>query len=470
MQLVPSSLLALAAILTLFIKGPRRGVFAFLALTPFGAAAAFNLPALGGATIGLKELAVVAVLVMVWITPDGPNRLLGTMRPGQPGFWLLLLMAVCAMSAIFAPMVFRGATEVFSLSRSANAQGIISIPLRPTTGNITQLFMMTLSALAFLCFATVFRITPDTRAVLIGMATATGIHFVLGWLDVLTGATGLTALMEPIRTANYSMLNESRMAGVKRMVGGFPEASAFGEYALGLFAFWLPFWVRSPSSWLARLMLAGSAIVLLRSTSSGAYVALVVYLLGYGLFAITSGTRSRVPRRVAVIFLSGFLTMWMAALMIFASYQLVDPVTAFFDQTLFDKLETDSGIERMGWNAQAFRNFTDTMLVGAGLGSVRASNWFVACLGSIGLIGTAFYLTFLASVARRPVPPEDAETAIVITALKSACFALFVSAFLTSTTPNLGVFFFTLAGLATGLSRGALQRGQAASGNGLSLP
>ncbi|MFT7592983.1 MAG: hypothetical protein ACI8R4_000294 [Paracoccaceae bacterium] len=460
MQLVPSSILALAAILMMFVKGPRRGVFSFLALTPFGAAAAFNLPALGGATIGLKELAVVAVFVMVWIAPDGPNRLLGTLRPGQPGFVLLILMAVCGMSAIFAPMVFRGATEVFSLSREANAQGIISISLRPTTGNITQLFMMTLSALAFLCFATVFRVTPDARAVLTGMAIATGINFVLGWLDVVTGATGLNVLMEPIRTANYSMLDGSRMAGIKRMVGGFPEASSFGEYSLTMFAFWLPYWTRSPSSWLARIMLVASAIVLLRSTSSGAYVALVLFLLGYGLYAATSGTRSRVPKRVAVIFFCGLLTVWMAALVIYASYQLVDPVTAFFDQTLFDKLETDSGIERMSWNTQALRNFTDTTLVGAGLGSVRASNWFVACLGSIGLIGTLLYLAFLTLLARLPVPSENAETAVVVTGLKSACFALFIAAFLTSTTPNLGVFFFTLAGLATGLSRGASLTGQ----------
>jgi len=460
MQLVPSTFLALVGILFLFAMGPRRGLWAFLALAPFGAAAAFNLPALGGASIGLKELAVVCVFVMIWMSPGGPDRMLGTVRPGQPGFILLLLVIVCALSAIFAPMVFRGSTEVFSLSRSANTRGIISISLHPTNGNITQLVIMILAGLAYLCFATVFRFKPDARAVMTGMAVATGVHFVLGWLDVLTGATGLKVLMDPIRTANYAILDDTRMIGLKRMIGGFPEASSFGDFSLALFAFWLPCWIGSPSSRLAQVMLAASTIVLLRSTSSSAYVALVVFLLGYGLFATTARMRSEVPKRMLVVFFTGILTFWMAALAIYASYQLVDPVTAFLDRAIIDKLETQSGIERMSWNAQAFRNFTDTMLVGAGLGSVRASNWFIASLGSIGVIGTALYLAFLVSLIRLPSRFDDPEMAIVITGLKSACFALFTTALLTSATPNLGVFFFTLAGLVAGLSRGATLAGQ----------
>lgn len=454
MQLVPSTILALIGIVFLFIQGPRRGLWAFMALTPFGAAAAFNLPAVGGASIGLKELAVVAIFVSIWLTPGGPNRMLGTLRPGQPGFILLLLMLVCALTAIFAPKVFQGATEVFSVSRSANAKGIISIPLRPTAGNITQLFTMSLSALAFLCFATAFRIRPDARAVVTAMAVATGINFVLGWLDVLTGATGTSALMEPIRTANYSILDSSRMSGIKRMIGGFPEASSFGKYSLALFAFWLVCWIGSPSSRMAQIMLAATVIVLLRSTSSSAYVALVIFLLGYGLYAAMTGLQSQVPKRMVIVFFAGIFAFWLAALAIFASYQLVDPVTAFLDRTIFLKLETDSGIERMSWNAQGFRNFTDTMLIGAGLGSMRASNWFIACLGSIGLIGTVLYLAFLTSVARLPGPSDKPDVALVIAALKTACIAWFITALLTSASPNLGVFFFTLAGLAAGLSRG----------------
>jgi hypothetical protein len=43
----------------------------------------------------------------------------------------------------------------------------------------------------------------------------------------------------------------------------------------------------------------------------------------------------------------------------------------------------------------------------------------------------------------------------VVTALQAGCLAMLLSALLTHATPDLGLFFFALAGLAAGLSRGA---------------
>ncbi|KAF0676933.1 hypothetical protein [Profundibacterium mesophilum] len=463
MQLLPSTVLAVIAIVILALRGPRRGLWAFMALTPFGAAAAFNLPAVGGASIGLKELAVVAIFALVALTPGGPNRLAGSMRPGGPGFALAALLLYAVLVTMFAPTVFRGETEVFSISRSANESGIVSIPLRPGTGNITQLFYMVLAALGFFALAAVFRVGPDAGAVVLGMAVATAVNFALGWLDVLSFAAGLEALMEPIRTANYAMLIDHRMVGLKRMIGGFPEASSFGDYSLGLFAFWLQFWIAGPRGRLAGVMLLLSMIVLLRSTSSGAYVSLVLFLLAYGAPMVLSGTRRHVARHAASIVFAVLVAGWLAALALFASYELVDPVTAFFDRAIFDKLGTQSGVERMSWNAQAFRNFLDTSLLGAGMGSVRASNWLLASLACLGLIGTALYLWFLVLVLRAPAPRGDGQGAAVLSGLKAACVAMFLNALLTAASPNLGVFFFALAGLAAGLSRGAAAVGFSAA-------
>ena len=35
--------------------------------------------------------------------------------------WVLLLLVYCVLSAIYAPAIFRGATDVFAIARSANA-------------------------------------------------------------------------------------------------------------------------------------------------------------------------------------------------------------------------------------------------------------------------------------------------------------------------------------------------------------
>lgn len=464
MQILPSTLLALIAIGVFLAQGPRRGLWAFFLIAPFGAAAAFNLPALGGASIGLKDMAIVTGFGLLILSADGAARFAGTLRPFAPGFVLLVLWAYCAFSAIFAPALFSGATEVFSLSRSANDSGIVSIPLRPGTGNITQLFTLTIAALGFATFATLLRMTPDARLVLRGMALATVVHFVLGWLDVLTFSTGLQILMEPIRTANYAILVDHAMAGMKRMIGGFPEASAFGAFSLALFAFWLHVWVVGPRTRYTGALLAISLLLLLRSTSSGAYVALAVYLVSYGAYHLLVGLRPDVSRRGASIFLVGLGVVWFSLVGLGVAYQLSEGLQAFLDRALFTKLETQSGVERMSWNTQAFRNFTDTLGVGAGLGSVRASSWLFASLGSIGVIGTGLFLVFLGLVMLQPARTGDSLRDATVGGLKALCLALWLNALLTGSTPNLGAFFFVMAGLCVGLSRGGVLQSRGAAG------
>jgi len=455
MEIFPSTFLVLAAIAVLAARGPRRGLWAFMALVPFGAAAAFNLPAIGGASVGLKELAVLAVAALLLVAPGGGARLAGSVRPGTPGFLLLLLMGYAALSALFFPALFAGRTEVFSLSRAANGSGIVSIPLRPGSGNVTQLVMMILAALAYLSFATAFRARPDASAVLRGVAAATIVHTALGWLDVVSFSVGWEWLLDPIRTANYAILADHRMAGLKRMIGGYPEASAFGAFSLALTAFWLHAWLGRPRAPLSGLMLALSLAALLRSTSSGSYVAFVLFLLTWGGALALGGLRRRIARRGAGIVMGLAAVAWFALLALFAAYEFAAPVTAFLDRALFDKLATESGVERLSWTMQALRNFSDTFTFGAGLGSVRASNWLAASLGSIGLIGTALYLAFLGQIAALPPSRGDARLDVALGALKAACLALLIEALLTGSTPNLGVTFFTFAGLAAGLSRGA---------------
>lgn len=454
MAVVPSTFLAIAAILLIFLKGPHRGLWLFMLLTPFGAAAAFNLPAVGGASIGVMDLAAVVLFMMVFLTPDGIARLAGTMRLGQPGFYIFLLALFSMASAVLFPRLFQSATEVFGLSRSDNQTSIILVPLRATTGNFTQLFRILLDVIIFLALATVFRLRPDPRPVMTAMVVATLVHLALGVADVLTVAAGQQALMDVIRTANYDMLIGTTMGGLTRMIGGFPEASSFGYYALGLFGFWLQYWIFGLRRGLGFSMMLISAFLLVRSTSSSSYVAGVVFLVTFGLISVTRGYQRTVSRRGLSMTLSGVLIAWLALVFLLVAYQTVEPLTSFLDNVLFDKADSSSGIERMSWNTQAWQNFLDTWTMGAGIGSVRASNWLLACLASIGLIGTMIFLAFLVSLARLPSVSRNRDRDAVIRALKAGCLAMFLSAMLTTATPDLGVFFFALAGLAAGLARG----------------
>ena len=461
MQFVPSTALALIVVLALLVKGPFRGSWLFLAVAPLGAAAAFNLPAVGGASILIVDLAAMVMFAMVLTSSGGIERLGGTMRPGSPGLALFYLAVFSIIATLLFPTLFRGMTEVFSISRADNENGIVSLPLKPNTGNLTQLFRMMLGVITYFSLATVFRLRPDAVTARNALLVCSAIQVGLGWADVTLDAIGLETLLEPLRSANYSILSEVRMVGLKRMIGGFPEASSFGYFTLGLFAFWLQYWLLTPNSRLAQIMAILTGIALLRSTSSASYVALAMFLLTLGLIGLAGRLRSTVSRRSAAIFLSALLMSWIVAMAIFAAYEYIELVTQFLDRLLFTKLDSASGQERGSWNAQAFRNFLDTYMMGTGLGSVRASSWLMATLASLGVIGTAIFFTFLYRLARLPEPitrgdPSSQERAVIIRSLKTGCLAYFLSSLLTSATPDPNLIFFVFAGLAAGLSRGAV--------------
>ena len=228
-----------------------------------------------------------------------------------------------------------------------------------------------------------------------------------------------------------------------------------------MFGFWLVYWLRATPSRLTGWALVMTALVLVRSTSSSAYVSMAAFLVTVGAIAVARDLGRSADRRILSLVIWGVIGIWLAALAVGAGYALIDDVKAFFDRALFDKLDTASGIERMSWNLRAFQNFTDTALMGAGLGSMRASNWLLACLGSIGVIGTGLYLAFLGALFAAPARREDRDRAAAIAGLQAGCLAMFISAMLTQPTPDLGIIFFAMAGLAVGLSRGAVVESRA---------
>ena len=461
MEIVPTTAIALAAVLAIARLGPQRGLWAFLAVTPLGAAAAFNLPALGGASVLVADMAALALLAVVILRPGGIGRLLATVQPPRPGFLLTVLIAFAVFATLFFPRLFAHQTEVFGIARIAGEGRIVIRPLQPTTGNVTQLLRLGLGAAVFLALATAFRRAPEPRAAVTALAVAAWVHVGLGFLDLATFTVGVPELLEPIRTANYAMAVNHVMVGLKRMVGGFPEASAFGYYTMGLMGFWAQYWFDRGRLRAAPWILAALVLVLILSTSTSAYVGAALFLLLFLALNWQRFARREVGPRVAAILGGLVVALPVTATSLVMAYQLSPEVAAYLDRILLDKLGSDSGVERMSWNVQAFRNFLDTWTVGAGLGSVRASNWLLANLASLGVVGTLLYAAFLVSVLRAAPPRREGEAAIVVRALRAGCVALIARALVTKPTPDLDLLFFTLAGLAVGLSRGAELRGGA---------
>jgi protein arginine kinase len=69
------------------------------------------------------------------------------------------------------------------------------------------------------------------------------LNLIFGALDLLTYFTNTTELFSFIRNANYALLSDTEVAGFKRIVGSFTEASSFGSATLGYFAFTGRLWL-----------------------------------------------------------------------------------------------------------------------------------------------------------------------------------------------------------------------------------
>ncbi|NVO25206.1 hypothetical protein [Donghicola mangrovi] len=451
MQLLTTTPLAMFILVYMFVRGPIKGLWLLFFTLPMGAAAAVNVSGLG--SIYLIDFAVISMWAALLIHPTGLQQIFATMRPFRPGFTLLLLLIVALLSAFFLPRFFRGQTEVMMLVQVPDWGMAFRLrPLEPTTQNISQSIRLMISMSSFVILATLFRAYGSAAQVHKAMILATTVNLIITILDIGSYAVGMPDLLDAIRTSTMAMLDNQRMLGVKRVAGGFSEASAYGFYTVGLFGYWLRYWFNDKSSWQSGMVALLQMLLIIRSTSSSTYVAMGAFLGLYFLWHF----RTMFKARRAMLIYAAVLIAVPALMTIFVMLFTLNPMLKdFADEILLTKMSSDSGVERMGWNAQAMTAMIDTYGLGAGIGSVRASSFLYACLGNIGIIGTALFVVFIGQVllARVPKSQRGTQTEAVVGALQASCVAFLMQAMLSFPYPNLEVVFFAHAGLAIGLVR-----------------
>jgi len=220
--------LALAIGLAGFFFDASFILYAFFCATLLGSAAAFVLTSLGGTNISPAHLLLGFLAVKLIGDRLVVQRIAEGIAPGRPGFWLLLTVVYSAISAFFLPRLFAGQTFVIAV-RAVDSS---NFPLAPTMANLTQSIYLIAD---FICFILIYGYARDTTGrLIVGNAAVCCVilNLVFAGLDLATYATGTTELLSFIRNANYALLSETELAGSKRMVGSFIEASAFGAATL----------------------------------------------------------------------------------------------------------------------------------------------------------------------------------------------------------------------------------------------
>jgi hypothetical protein len=446
MSVEPIGLLALlVGIIGLFVEDSFI-VYAFLASTLLGAAAAVILTALGGATIQPAHLLLGFLTVKLMRSPDVRTGALRAVRLGSPGFWLLITAIYTAITAYLLPRLFLGQTFAFTVRAQGENYAALLVP---STSNLTQSVYFVGDCICFLALSGFGNQEAAWKS--LGRAAMTCVIANLGFaaVDLATYATNTADLLSFIRNSTYSMMSDTEVAGFKRIVGSFVEASSFGYWTLGYFAFATSLWLSGVAVRLTLVLSILSFFALLFSTSTTAYAGMSGYLV-VEFFAVALRFVFRPVRSQMLIFLFGVplgLALVIVAICLNdASYAYI---TNLLDELVLNKMSTGSGIERSTWNRQAIQNFLDTYGFGVGNGSVRASSFPVAVIASLGFLGAASYGAFVLTIwLRKQRPGQSAETLATQKAARSACLAWLIAATASGSFIDLGLPFFAFAALA----------------------
>jgi hypothetical protein len=424
----------------------------FLYSTLLGAAAASVLEALGGTSLPPAHLLLGFLTLRLVRDKAIASNILNGFAFGRPGFWLLLTMIYCTATAYIMPRLFAGQTVVVPV----RAESAYTIPLAPAMTNLTQSIYFIGD---FVCFVMIYGYASSLEARKSFGAVAVrfaALNLIFAAIDLGTYFTGTSELLSFIRNGTYGLLNDTEVAGFKRIVGSFTEAASFGGMTLGCFAFTSRLWLLGvrPRFTAMLTFLAFSALVF--STSTTAYVGLAVFLaVTYVEMLVRVLYRPLTPQMAFLV-----LGVPLIGAIIVLSVAFSDTYSVYardlLDTFLFNKMQTDSGVERSLWNRLAMQNFFDTYGFGTGNGGMRSSSFPIAVLANLGVLGAILFSLFFVTVFASS--PKGGQTDTLDDAYrkaaKSACFAWLITATISGALVDLGLAFFAFAALA---SAGAAQ-------------
>lgn len=427
--------------------GRRVAIPLFLFSTLLGASAAAILTALGGANLPPAHV-LLGFLGLLALAPRWRAQVFASLAWPRPGFWLLLTVIYGVLTAIFMPRLFAGATYVFTFARTDYGTGLLLLPLAPVSGNVTQTTYFVADLVAY-CLIWAFASDERGKILVTQGLIACGVaNIVFAGLDYLTYFTGTADALAFMRNAPYRMLDTAEVIGLKRLVGSFPEASAFAGATLCLFAFVVNLWLDEyPSRIVGPLALLLFA-ALVASTSTTAYGGAALYLaVVYVASLLRLLVGAVTPTRLAFLAVTPILLV-VAGCAIALHEASADFVADALDKLVLRKGSTASALERASWNTQALVNFVDSYGLGIGIGSARASNVVIAVLANLGVIGAATYATFLVTALTAPLREADPALRVPREAAAWSCLALLIAGCLAGTTVDLGLTFFVCTALA----------------------
>ncbi len=412
-------------------------LFAFLQL--FGATSIASLPALGGASltapqVGLIILLLTAALVVAPKEPATSRRVL-TIHVLALG-----IIAYGAIISLFGPLLFAGKIDVIAMRPDVVGGVAVATPLEPRSGNITQSLYMTGSFLTAIAVSLIFVRRLPTREFSRAMLMIAALHALLGLIDAVGISAGMGRVLDFLRNANYSMLDQT-IGTVPRLSGSLPEPSSFAGFGVPFAVFATEQSMRTKGRAAGLIALALWVTILASTSSIGLFGAAVYAAVGYPRFLLSPGNSTA---KLASVVIIGGLCLVGA----FVSLTRPDVFAGFSDflaDMTIDKSGSDSGIERASWAAQGWAAFETSYGLGTGTGSFRSSSYPMAVLGSLGIIGSLLVVGYLGQIAMKALSRiSDASRS---SAAWAAIFTI-VTLLFSAGSPDPSLYFGIFAGFA----------------------
>jgi hypothetical protein len=362
----------------------------------------------------------------------------------QPIAWVVLIFMIYTIGgSVILPRLFFGQTTAFVPIKTELR--IAEVPLSPVSGNVTQTLYFVLNVLTFFAVAILFSKENHAKAVRNGFFIWATLLVSTGFMDLIGKLIGAGDLLEPIRTASYSMLTDVEQAGFFRIAGPYAEASAFGAATVVTLAFMFTYW-RATRDRIALIISIFLLLLLLLSTSSTAYVGAALIAMPLFFSILRTATTGRISRPDLFLLSCGIGAIVMVVAIELYDDKILDPIWDLFNTMIFNKASSASGQERAYWNLRSIDSFFDTAGLGIGLGSSRASSWIVAVISQLGLIGSLLLAAMTYQIISkrwiRMAENGDGQTQVIARSLRSAVLASLVTATVAGGGADPGLLFF----------------------------
>ena len=378
--------------LVLFLAGSVEAMFAFLLVTTlFAGSAAIVLGGLGsGSSIPPLDFALLFMIMRLLV--PGSGHLRATVRAVEANAWLGVFVAYGVLMAFVGPRLFAGQFDFAPL----RAQGVGTFTGRlsfllatrsfePSAQNLTSAVYLFGTLIA----ATVAHVAcraPAGRVTLVRTMAVVGlIHCALGFASVIGKGTAIDTALGFFRNGSYAQLDQ-QIEGLSRMSGISPEPSSYAGYGAIWFVFLAECWLRRVSPILTGTAALCLGLALLASTSTTAYLAIGIWVAFLAVRSLVIPGALSVDRAlwlgaigIAGVVAGGLVLIWQPA--------LVEKLGTFAQHLLFNKMSSESGIQRSFWALQGYHAFVGTWGIGVGPGSFRSSSLLTAVLGCVGVVG-----------------------------------------------------------------------------------